>query len=55
MDPDAQRLKQGQQVLLRGADALTAAEAVLVTNNGKALGLFAIEQGSLKTIRLFNL
>ena len=55
MEPEAHRLKQGQQVLLRGANAPTAAEAVLVTHGGKPLGLFSIEQGSLKTIRLFNL
>jgi len=55
MDMDAQRLRQGQQVLLRGAQAPIAAEAVLVTHRGQPLGICSIEQGSLKTKRLFNL
>jgi tRNA pseudouridine55 synthase len=55
MDPDAQRLRQGQSVLLRGAHAPIAAEAVLVTHRGQPLGICSIEQGSLKTKRLFNL
>ncbi|WP_415006924.1 tRNA pseudouridine(55) synthase TruB [Aestuariivirga sp.] len=50
----AQRLRQGQSVLLRGANAPIAAEAVLVTEGGKPLGICAIEQGSLKPKRLFN-
>jgi tRNA pseudouridine55 synthase len=53
MDPDAQRLRQGQQVLLRG-DQILAAEVVLVTHDGRALGLCSIEKGSLKPKRLFN-
>jgi tRNA pseudouridine55 synthase len=55
MDPDAQRLRQGQQVLLRGAQAPIVAEAVLVTHRGKPLGICSVEQGFLKTKRLFNL
>jgi tRNA pseudouridine55 synthase len=55
MDPDAARLRQGQSVLLRGAQAPIAAEAVLVTTRGQPLGICSIEQGSLKTKRLFNL
>jgi tRNA pseudouridine55 synthase len=55
MAPEAQRLRQGQSVLLRGAQAPIAAEVVLVTHDGQALGLCAIEQGSLKPKRLFNL
>lgn len=51
----AQRLRQGQPVLLRGANAPIAADAVLVTWAGKALGIAAIEQGTLKPKRLFNL
>ena len=54
-DAEAQRLKQGQSVLLRGASAPVAAEAVLVLWGGKPLGLCSIEQGSLKPKRLFNL
>jgi tRNA pseudouridine55 synthase len=55
MDLDAQRLRQGQTVLLRGANAPIATEAVLVTHRGQPLGICSIEQGSLKTKRLFNL
>jgi len=51
----AQRLKQGQSVLLRGANAPIAAQAVLVTAGSKPLGIGAIEQGSLKPKRLFNM
>ena len=51
----AQRLRQGQPVLLRGASAPIAEAAVLVTSGGKALGIGAVEQGMLKTKRLFIL
>lgn len=51
----AQRLKQGQQVLLRGANAPVALDAVLVTWGSKLLGICSIEQGALKPKRLFNL
>jgi len=54
-DAEGQRLKQGQSVLLRGATAPIAEDAVLVTWGGKPLGIGAIEQGSLKPKRLFNL
>jgi tRNA pseudouridine55 synthase len=54
-DAEAQRLKQGQTVLLRGANAPIAADAVLVTWGSKPLGICGIEQGSLKPKRLFNL
>lgn len=54
-DAEASRLKQGQPVLLRGANAPVAQDAVLVTWAGKPLGLCSIEQGSLKPKRLFNL
>ena len=51
----AQRLRQGQSVLLRGANAPIASDAVLVTWGLKPLGICSIEQGSLKPKRLFNL
>jgi tRNA pseudouridine55 synthase len=51
----AQRLRQGQPVLLRGANAPIAQEAVLVTCGGRPVGIGAVEQGSLKPKRLFNL
>lgn len=55
MDQDAAKLRQGQKVLLRGAQAPVSAKAVLVRHEGKPLGICEISQGALKTIRLFNL
>jgi tRNA pseudouridine55 synthase len=55
MDQDAAKLRQGQQVLLRGANAPINCEAVLVNHDGRPLGICEIKQGSLKTKRLFNL
>ncbi len=55
MDQDAQRLRQGQSVLLRGNENPASAEVVLVTHDGKAFGLCSIDKGSLKPKRLFNL
>jgi tRNA pseudouridine55 synthase len=54
MDPDAQRLRQGQVVLLRGSEAPAAAEVVLALNRGHPVGLCSLEQGMLKPKRLFN-
>jgi tRNA pseudouridine55 synthase len=54
-EQQAQRLKQGQAVLLRGASAPIASDAVLVTWGSTPLGICSIEQGSLKPKRLFNL
>jgi tRNA pseudouridine55 synthase len=54
-DAEAQRLKQGQPVLLRGSTAPIAQDAVLVTWDGKPWCLAAIEQGQLKPKRVFNL
>ncbi len=51
----AQRLRQGQSVLLRGANAPIAHEAVLVVCGGKPVGIGNVEQGSLKPKRLFIL
>jgi tRNA pseudouridine55 synthase len=51
----ARRLRQGQPVLLRGANAPIAEDAVLVTSGGKPVGIGLVEQGSLKPKRLFNL
>ncbi|MDE2446661.1 MAG: tRNA pseudouridine(55) synthase TruB [Alphaproteobacteria bacterium] len=55
MDGQAAQLRQGQTVLLRGAHAPITCEAVLVTHEGRPLGICEIAQGSLKTKRLFNL
>ena len=54
-DEQARRLKLGQAVLLRGANAPIAEDAVLVMSGGKPLGIGTIIQGSLKPKRLFNL
>jgi tRNA pseudouridine55 synthase len=55
MDQDAAKLRQGQSVLLRGANAPINCAAVLVNHDGRPLGICEISQGSLKTKRLFNL
>jgi tRNA pseudouridine55 synthase len=54
-DAEAQRLKQGQPVLLRGANAPIAKDAVLVTWGGKPWCIASIEEGQLKPRRVFNL
>jgi tRNA pseudouridine55 synthase len=51
----ARRLRQGQEVLLRGASAPIACDAVLAMSGSTPVGLCAIEQGTLKPRRLFNL
>ena len=51
----ARRLRLGQPVLLRGANAPIAEDAVLVTSGGKPLGIGQISEGTLKPKRLFNL
>ncbi len=55
LDQDAAKLRQGQSVLLRGANAPINCAAVLVNHDGRPLGICEIAQGSLKTKRLFNL
>jgi tRNA pseudouridine55 synthase len=55
VDQDAAKLRQGQTVLLRGANAPINCEAVLVNHDGRPLGICEIKNGSLKTKRLFNL
>ncbi|MCA3556556.1 tRNA pseudouridine(55) synthase TruB [Aestuariivirga sp.] len=54
-EEQARRLKLGQSVLLRGANAPIAGDAVLVMSGGKPLGIGTVSQGSLKPKRLFNL
>jgi len=51
----ARRLRLGQPVLLRGANAPIAEDAVLVMSGGKPLGLGQVSEGTLKPKRLFNL
>jgi tRNA pseudouridine55 synthase len=54
-DAETRRLRQGQEVLLRGASAPIAQEAVLIMSGGKPVGICKIERGMLKPKRLFNL
>jgi tRNA pseudouridine55 synthase len=51
----ARRLRLGQPVLLRGANAPIAEDAVLMMSGGSPLGIGAIGEGTLKPKRLFNL
>jgi tRNA pseudouridine55 synthase len=51
----SRRLKLGQPVLLRGANAPIAEDAVLVTCGGKPVGIGQVSEGTLKPKRLFNL
>lgn len=55
MGSDAAKLRQGQSVLLRGANAPVSEAAVLVRTGTDLVGLGEISQGTLKTKRLFNL
>lgn len=52
---DAQRLCQGQPVLLRGRDAPILEGLVSVSTQGALVALAEVEQGSLKPRRIFNL
>jgi tRNA pseudouridine55 synthase len=51
----ARRLKLGQAVLLRGANAPIVCDAVLMMSGAKPLGIGHISEGTLKPKRLFNL
>jgi len=52
---DAAKLRQGQQVLLRGTDVPVSEAAVLVRNGTELVGIGEVVQGTLKIKRLFNL
>jgi tRNA pseudouridine55 synthase len=54
-EDQARRLRLGQSVLLRGANAPIAEDAVLVTCGGKPVGIGQVREGTLKPKRLFNL
>jgi tRNA pseudouridine55 synthase len=54
-DAEAQRLRQGQKVLLRGASAPIAQDVVFVMWGRRPLGICSIEKGALTPKRLFNL
>lgn len=51
----ARRLKLGQAVLLRGANAPIVCDAVLMMSGDKPLGIGHVSEGTLKPKRLFNL
>jgi tRNA pseudouridine55 synthase len=53
--PDADRLRRGQAVLLRGRDAPVVQGAVYVTERGILVALGEVERGELKPKRIFNL
>jgi tRNA pseudouridine55 synthase len=53
--PDADRLRRGQPVLLRGRDAPVIQGAVYVTERGILVALGEVERGELKPKRIFNL
>jgi tRNA pseudouridine55 synthase len=55
MGSDAAKLRQGQKVLLRGANAPISEAAVLVRYGPDLVGIGEVSQGALKTKRLFNL
>lgn len=55
LDNDAAKLRQGQRVLLRGANAPISEAAVLVRHGTELVGIGEVSQGSLKIKRLFNL
>ncbi len=55
LESDAAKLRQGQKVLLRGANAPISEAAVLVRCGTDLVGIGEVIQGTLKTKRLFNL
>ena len=54
-EADAAKLRQGQTVLLRGANAPISEAAVLVRCGPDLVGIGEVSQGTLRTKRLFNL
>jgi tRNA pseudouridine55 synthase len=54
-DEEARRMRLGQSILLRGANAPVQSDAVKMIHEAKPLGIGCIEQGTLKPKRLFNL
>jgi tRNA pseudouridine55 synthase len=53
--PDADRLRRGQPVLLRGRDAPIIEGAVYATARGRLVALGEVSRGELKPRRIFNL
>ncbi len=52
---DAQRLKRGQSVLLRGASAPILTGPAYATSHGTLVAVGEIDRGELRPIRVFNL
>jgi tRNA pseudouridine55 synthase len=52
---DADRLRRGQAVLLRGRDAPIIEGTVYATSRGKLVALCEVSKGELKPRRIFNL
>ena len=52
---DADRLRRGQAVLLRGRDAPVVAGTVYATSRGTLIALGEVERGELHPKRIFNL
>jgi tRNA pseudouridine55 synthase len=53
--PDAERLRRGQAVLLRGRDAPVVEGTVYATSRGTLIALGEVERGELHPKRIFNL
>jgi tRNA pseudouridine55 synthase len=53
--PDADRLRRGQAVLLRGRDAPIIEGTVYATSRGKLVALGEVSKGELRPRRIFNL
>jgi tRNA pseudouridine55 synthase len=53
--PDADRLRRGQAVLLRGRDAPVVEGTVYATSRGTLIALGEVERGELHPKRIFNL
>ena len=53
--PDADRLRRGQPVLLRGRDAPVVEGTVYATSRGTLIALGEVERGELHPKRIFNL
>jgi tRNA pseudouridine55 synthase len=53
--PDADRLRRGQAVLLRGRDAPIVEGTVYAISRGKLVALGEVDKGELKPRRIFNL
>jgi len=53
--PDADRLRRGQPVLLRGRDAPIVEGTVYATSRGMLVALGEVDKGELKPRRIFNL